>query len=200
MDLLNIFHAFEHSALLTSTAAVAIAEIGDKTQLLSLVLAARFANKKAIVLGILVATLLNHAASAWLGVWLGDSLQQWLADGTANWILAAGFLAMALWVLIPDKDDDSINTHQNWGAFLATTLLFFLAEIGDKTQIATVLLAAEFNSVLWVTLGTTLGMLIANVPVVIYGSKLMQRLPLNAARYATSLLFLVLAGWVLLSS
>ena len=200
MDLLNIFHAFEHSALLTSTAAVAIAEIGDKTQLLSLVLAARFANKKAIVLGILVATLLNHAASAWLGVWLGDSLQQWLADGTANCILASGFLAMALWVLIPDKDDDSINTHQNWGAFLATALLFFLAEIGDKTQIATVLLAAEFNSVLWVTLGTTLGMLIANVPVVIYGSKLMQRLPLNAARYATSLLFLVLAGWVLLSS
>lgn len=198
MDFFTLPDAFAHSAFLTSTLAVAIAEIGDKTQLLSLLLAARFANKKAIVLGILFATLLNHAASAWLGVWLGDSLHQWLASDMAHWLLAAGFAAMALWVLIPDKDDDSINTHQKWGAFLATTVLFFLAEIGDKTQIATVLLAAEFKDVFWVTAGTTLGMLLANVPVVYYGQKLMQRMPLNAARYLTSLLFFALAIWTVL--
>lgn len=197
MDFLNLFHSLEHSAFLTSTAAVAIAEIGDKTQLLSLVLAARFSNKKAIVLGILVATLLNHAASAWLGVWLGESLQQWLSSDMASWVLIFGFLAMALWVLVPDKDDDSINTHQAWGAFAVTTFLFFLAEIGDKTQVATILLAAEFESVLWVTLGTTLGMMLANVPVVFYGQKLMQHLPLTLARYCTSLLFFALAAWVL---
>lgn len=199
MEFFTLPDAMAHSAFFTSTFAVAIAEVGDKTQLLSLVLAARFINKKAIVAGILLATLLNHALSAWLGVWLGDSLQQWLASDLAHWILAAGFSAMALWVLIPDKDDDQINTHQAWGAFLATSTLFFLAEIGDKTQIATVLLAAEFQDVFWVTAGTTLGMLLANVPVVYYGQRLMQRMPLNAARYITSLLFFVLAIWTVVS-
>lgn len=191
--------ALEHSAFLTSTLAVAVAEIGDKTQLLSLLLAARFRNKTAIVGGILLATLLNHAASAWLGHWLGSSLQTWLHGDTARWLLSAGFALMALWVLIPDKDDDGIDTHQAWGAFAATTVLFFLAEIGDKTQVATVLLAAEFSSVFWVTMGTTLGMLIANVPVVYYGQHLMQHLPLNLARYITSVVFAVLALWTVLS-
>ena len=190
---------FAHSAFLTSTVAVAIAEIGDKTQLLSLLLAARFRNKSAIVLGILLATLLNHAASAWLGAWLGNSLTEWLNGSSGRLLLAAGFAAMAIWVLVPDKEDDSTDTHQAWGAFLATLVLFFLAEIGDKTQVATVLLAAEFNSVLWVTLGTTCGMLLANVPVVIYGERLMRHMPLHLARYATSLLFAILALWTLLS-
>ena len=190
---------FAHSAFLTSTVAVAIAEIGDKTQLLSLLLAARFRNKSAIVLGILLATLLNHAASAWLGAWLGNSLTEWLNGSSGRLLLAAGFGAMAIWVLVPDKEDDSTDTHQAWGAFLATLVLFFLAEIGDKTQVATVLLAAEFNSVLWVTLGTTCGMLLANVPVVIYGERLMRRMPLHLARYATSLLFAILALWTLFS-
>lgn len=194
-----ITDSLSHSAVLTSTVAVAIAEIGDKTQLLSLLLTAKFRNKSAIVAGILVATLLNHAVSAWLGVWLGASLDSWLNGNTARWILAAAFLAMAAWVLVPDKDDDSANTHQAWGAFLATTVLFFLAEIGDKTQVATVLLAAEFDSVIWVTAGTTLGMMLANVPVVIYGERLMQRMPLNLARYGTSLVFAGLALWVVLS-
>lgn len=187
-------------AFLTSTFAVAVAEIGDKTQLLSLLLASRFKNKRAIVAGILVATVLNHAASAWLGVWLGGSLQQWLASDAADWALALGFIIMALWALVPDKDDDSVNTRQGWGAFFTTVILFFLAEIGDKTQIATVLLAAEFNSVLWVTLGTTLGMMLANAPVVYYGQRLVQRMPLNLARYLTSLLFFILAGWVIFSN
>lgn len=187
-----------HSALLTSTLVVAVAEIGDKTQLLSLLLAAKFRNKTAIVLGILLATLLNHAASAWLGVWLGQSLDAYLTSKTTSYVLAGSFILMALWVLIPDKEDDNTNTHAAWGAFLATTLLFFLAEIGDKTQVATVLLGAEFGAVLWVTLGTTLGMLLANVPVVYFGHKLMQRLPLHLARYASAGIFTALALWVLI--
>lgn len=191
--------ALAHSALLTSTLTVAVAEIGDKTQLLSLLLTARFRNKWAIVLGILAATLLNHAASAWLGVWLGQSLDSFASSNTARWLLAGGFLVMAAWVLVPDKDDDNTDTHQTWGAFLATTVLFFLAEIGDKTQVATVLLAAEFSSVFWVTAGTTLGMLLANVPVVIYGERLMRRMPLHLARYITSAIFVILALWVIFS-
>ncbi|MEN9464991.1 MAG: hypothetical protein RL217_1172, partial [Pseudomonadota bacterium] len=168
------------------------------TQLLSLLLATKFRNKTAIVLGILIATLLNHAASAWLGVWLGQSLQAYITGDVANYVLAGSFMLMALWVLVPDKEDDQQNTHAAWGAFLATTLLFFLAEIGDKTQVATVLLGAEFGSVLWVTLGTTLGMLLANVPVVYFGHKLMQRMPLHLARYSTAAIFTALALWVLI--
>lgn len=183
----------EHSAFLASTVAVAVAEIGDKTQLLSLLLITRFRNKTAIIAGILLATLINHGLSAALGAWLGQSLDQWINSQYAQWVVIVGFVAMALWVLVPDKDDDSVDTHQAWGAFLATTLLFFLAEIGDKTQVATVLLAAEFQSILWVTLGTTLGMMLANVPVVIFGQRLMARLPLNAARYITSAIFFALA-------
>jgi len=193
-DLINtLSDSFAHSALLTSTLVVALAEIGDKTQLLSLLLTLRFRNKMAIVAGILASTLLNHALSAWIGVLLGQSLQTWAEDHYIKWILAAGFILMALWVLVPDKDDDSTNTHEKWGAFLATCLLFFVAEIGDKTQVATVLLGAEFSSVFWVTAGTTLGMMLANVPVVIYGERLMRRMPLNLARYFTSALFVILA-------
>ena len=181
------------STLLTSTVIVAVAEIGDKTQLLSLLLTLRFRNKPAIVMGILLATLLNHALSAWLGVWLEQSLQQWADDHHIEWILAAGFTLMALWVLIPDKEDDETNTHEAWGAFLATCALFFVAEIGDKTQVATVLLGAEYSSVFWVTAGTTLGMLAANIPVIYFGERLMRRMPLHLARYLTSALFLILA-------
>ena len=186
----------EHSAFLASTLAVAVAEIGDKTQLLSLLLITRFRNKTAIIAGILLATIINHGLSAALGAWLGQSLDQWLNSAYTHWFMFVGFVVMALWVLVPDKDDDSVQTHQAWGAFLATTLLFFLAEIGDKTQVATVLLAAEFQSILWVTLGTTLGMMLANVPVVIFGQRLMARMPLNAARYITSAIFFALAIWV----
>ena len=190
---------FSDSPFVSSTLAVALAEIGDKTQLLSLLLVARFRNRGAIIAGILLATLLNHGVSAWLGDWLGQSLSQWWQSDTLDIVLAASFLLMAVWILIPDKEDDGDSRFQQYGAFIATTVLFFLAEIGDKTQVATVLLAAEYQSLLWVTLGTTLGMLIANVPIVIWGQTLMQRLPLALARKATAAVFVVLAVLALLS-
>jgi putative Ca2+/H+ antiporter (TMEM165/GDT1 family) len=174
---------------LSPTAAVAIAEIGDKTQLLSLFLASRFKQRYAIIAGILVATLLNHGASAWLGVWLLDLLP----PNIAPWIISGSFLLVALWLLIPDKQSDSSSSLDRYGAFVATTVLFFLVEIGDKTQIATVILAAKYNNTLMVLAGTTLGMMIANVPVVIAGRWLMDRLPLKYARWGAFALFLAMA-------
>jgi putative Ca2+/H+ antiporter (TMEM165/GDT1 family) len=163
---------------LTSTVTVALAEMGDKTQLLSLLLAARFSNKLAIVAGILVATILNHAVSAWFGTWLS----QFLLGTTGSMILSVSFIAMALWLLIPDKEDDDAVKYMQYGAFIVSTVLFFLAEIGDKTQVATVALAANYQSVLLVTLGTTLGMLAANVPVVYAGDAILRRIPLQYTR------------------
>ncbi len=176
-------------AFLSSTFAVAIAEIGDKTQLLSLFLAARFTQRYAIIAGILVATVLNHAASAWLGVFI----MQWIPAQWGQWIIAGSFVLIALWLLIPDKDDGAPGALDRYGAFVATTVLFFLAEIGDKTQIATVVLAASYNSTFWVVAGSTLGMLAANVPVVLAGQWLMDRMPLKYARWGACGLFLVLA-------
>lgn len=172
-------------AVLTSTLTVTLAEIGDKTQLLSLVLAARFTNKWAIVAGILVATLLNHAVSAWLGNWLAQFLQ----SETGKILIGASFIALAAWLLIPDKEDQVENSFDHYGAFLVSTFLFFIAEIGDKTQVATVLLGAQFESIFWVTIGTTAGMLIANVPVVFAGDYLLKRIPLNVTRCAAAIVF-----------
>lgn len=163
---------------LTSTVTVALAEIGDKTQLLSLLLAARFSNKLAIVAGILVATILNHAVSAWFGTWLS----QFLIGTIGSIILSVSFIAMALWLLVPDKEDDDAVKYMQYGAFVVSTVLFFLAEIGDKTQVATVALAANYQSIILVTLGTTLGMLAANVPVVYAGDAIMKRIPLHYTR------------------
>lgn len=175
-------------ALFTSIITVALAEIGDKTQLLALLLTARFSHKTAIVAGILVATLLNHAASAWLGVWLGN----FVISFSGQLLLALSFIAMAMWLLIPDKEDDEAIKYGQYGAFLVTTSLFFFAEIGDKTQIATIALAANYHSVLWVTAGTTVGMLLANVPVVYMGDAIMKRIPLHLARWLASAVFLVI--------
>lgn len=175
-------------ALISSTLAVAVAEIGDKTQLLSLFLAARFTQRYAIIAGIFVATLLNHAASAWLGVFL----MQWVPVQWGQWLLGGSFILIGLWLLIPDKDDNAPSALDQYGAFVATTILFFLAEIGDKTQVATVVLAANYQALWLVVLGTTIGMLAANVPVVLAGGWLMQRLPLKAARWGACALFLVL--------
>ncbi len=175
--------------LFSSTAAVAIAEIGDKTQLLSLFLASRFKQRYAIIAGIFVATLINHGASAWLGVWLLDMLPPHLAP----WIISGSFLLIALWLLVPDKHDDGPSTLDRYGAFVATTVLFFLVEIGDKTQIATVVLAAKYNETFLVIIGTTLGMMLANVPVVFAGRWIMDRLPLNYARWGAFALFLAMA-------
>jgi putative Ca2+/H+ antiporter (TMEM165/GDT1 family) len=176
-------------AFLASTAAVTIAEIGDKTQLLALFLACRFAARHmAIVMGILVATLLNHGLSALLGAWLAQIIPaQWL-----TWLVALSFIVIGLWLLVPDRDDGENSGLLRFGAFTATALLFFLAEIGDKTHVATVILAARFDETLLVIVGTTLGMLAANVPVIWAGSWLMDRLPMRAARLAACILFVVL--------
>src|SRR5688500_14170197 len=178
-------------SLFVSTLAVAVAEIGDKTQLLALLLAARFRKPLPIILGILVATLLNHALAAWLGALVAH----WLTPGLLRWGVAASFLAIALWTLKPDTIDDEQHLPAR-NAFLATTIAFFIAEIGDKTQVATVLLAANYAPLWQVVAGTTLGMLAANVPVVVLGSRFAERLPLRAARIVAAVLFLALALWV----
>ncbi len=180
-------------ALFVSTFAVAVAEIGDKTQLLALLLAARYRKPWTIVAGILLATLLNHALAAWFGA----ALSEWLPAGVLRWLVAGSFLAVALWTLRPDRlEEDERRKASVGGAFLATLVAFFLAEIGDKTQVATVLLAAQYEALAQVIAGTTLGMLIANIPVVLLGARFADRLPLRAARIAAALLFLALAVWV----
>lgn len=180
-------------AFLSSTLAVAIAEIGDKTQLLALFLAARYCRPYAITSGVFVATLVNHALSAWLGLAIAALIpEQWIP-----WLIASSFIAIALWLLVPDKDADDMGRFASYGPFLATLILFFLAEIGDKTQIATVVLAAKYSVDFWssfiVILGTTLGMLLANVPVIFAGKWLMDRMPLNIARKAAFVIFVLLA-------
>lgn len=182
-------------ALLISTLAVAVAEIGDKTQLLSLVLAARYRKPWAICFGILVATLANHALAAWLGALVA----QRLSPDALRWIVGLSFLAVAAWTLIPDKlDDEDALPMSGRGVFIATLIAFFIAEIGDKTQVATVVLAAQ-QSPLWaVVAGTTIGMLLANVPVVFLGSQLADRLPLRAARIVAALVFAAMGLWMLL--
>ncbi|MBL8322204.1 MAG: TMEM165/GDT1 family protein, partial [Acinetobacter sp.] len=161
---------------LLSTGIVALAEMGDKTQLLALLLAARFRKPVPILIAILLATIINHGVSAALGQWVTTVVP----ETVLLWVLALGFIAMAAWMLIPDElgdETDSINKWQKYGVFGATFVLFFLAEIGDKTQIATVALAARFDSLFWVMAGTTLGMMIANAPAVFAGNKLAHKLP-----------------------
>jgi putative Ca2+/H+ antiporter (TMEM165/GDT1 family) len=173
-------------ALLVSTGVVALAEIGDKTQLLALLLAARYRRPWPIVAGILTATLLNHALAGWLGAWI----PQLLSPTLLRWGLGLGFLAMAVWVLIPDKvDEDEARVADRLGVFGATFVAFFIAEMGDKTQIATVAMAAHYASVWAVIAGTTLGMLIANVPVVFVGDRLAQKIPMKLVHGIAALLF-----------
>jgi len=176
-------------AFLISTGVVALAEIGDKTQLLSLLLAARFRRPLPIVLGILIATLANHALAAALGAWIVGLV----GPNAMRWLLGASFIAMAAWTLVPDKlDDDGKLKASRLGVLTATVLAFFIAEIGDKTQIATVALAARHHSLVPVVLGTTLGMMLANVPVVVFGDRITQRLPMRTLRIAASASFAVL--------
>ncbi|WP_104513191.1 TMEM165/GDT1 family protein [Acinetobacter indicus] len=182
---------------LISTAIVALAEMGDKTQLLALLLAARFRKPLPILLAILAATLINHGLSAALGQWITTIL----SPEILRWILALGFIGMAIWMLIPDQLDDeneSINKWQKYGVFGATFILFFLAEIGDKTQIATVALAARFDSILWVMIGTTLGMMIANAPAVFIGNKMAEKLPVSLIHKIGALIFLIIGVSTLL--
>ncbi|MBX9885869.1 MAG: TMEM165/GDT1 family protein, partial [Novosphingobium sp.] len=184
-------------ALFTSTAIVALAEIGDKTQLLAIVLAARFKRPAPIVLGILVATLANHFLAA-----LAGSLAAGWFDGPAfRYAVAVGFLAMAAWTLVPDTfDDDEAPAVSRGGAFLTTLVAFFLVEMGDKTQVATIALGARFHDALSVTAGTTLGMMLANVPAVLLGGELVKRVPLGAVRTIAALFFAVLGALLLLAT
>jgi putative Ca2+/H+ antiporter (TMEM165/GDT1 family) len=182
-------------ALLVSTAAVAIAEIGDKTQLLSLILAAKYRRPWPICIGILVATLANHAIAGSVGALVAE----WLSPQTLKWIVAASFLAVAAWTLIPDKaDEEGAARGSGHGVLIATTIAFFVAEMGDKTQIATVVLAAQYHPLWQVVAGTTIGMLLANVPVVWLGSRFASKLPLKAARIGAAVLFAVLGLWIAL--
>ncbi len=178
-----------------STGVVALAEMGDKTQLLALLLAARYRQPWPIVGGIALATVLNHALAAAVGAWL----TAWLGPTALRWVLGLAFIAMAVWMLVPDKlDDAQVRNHPGWGVLLTTTTAFFLAEMGDKTQIATVMLAAQYQAFFWVVAGTTVGMLLANAPVVWLGDKLVRRLPIAWVHGVSALIFLVLGLLALL--
>lgn len=169
--------------------------MGDKTQILALLLAARYRKPIPIIFGILVATLANHALAAFGGSLLMKTpLQAWMPL-----ILALSFITLGLWILIPDKADDDDAPKKDHGAFLTTTIAFFFAEMGDKTQFATVALGAEYNGLLGVVAGSTLGMMIANVPAVLFGDKVMKWIPLTFVRYAASALFVGFGLWSLLS-
>ena len=177
--------------VLASTLLVALAEIGDKTMLLAIILAARFRAPWPIIAGIFTATIVNHALAAWAG-----SAISGLLDGT--WFrlaVALGFLAMAVWALIPDRIDEvETGGRARHGVFITTTIAFFIAEMGDKTQIATVALGARFHAVELVAIGTTLGMMIANVPAVFLGDRITRIIPLKAMRIATALIFVILGA------
>jgi putative Ca2+/H+ antiporter (TMEM165/GDT1 family) len=183
-------------AFLVSTGAVALAELGDKTQLLGLLLVARFRRPWPIIAGILVATLLNHALSAWLG----ELLARQLTPEVVRWVLGLGFLATAAWTLKPDRLDDDDAPRASHGIFVSSLVAFFLAEIGDKTQLATGLLAARYQPLWQVIAGTTFGMLLVNVPTVLLGERFARRLPLAWIRRAAALLFAVLGAWILLAT
>lgn len=179
---------------LISLGAVALAEIGDKTQLLSLVLAAKYRKPLPICLGVLVATLVNHAIAAEVGAWLGS----WLTPDVQRWLIGGSFIGVAIWALFPDKADDGAAQRGGHGVFVATVIAFFLAEMGDRTQIATAILAAQYHPLWEVIAGTTTGMLVANVPVVFLGARFASKLPLRAARICASLLFAALGLWIML--
>ncbi len=184
-------------ALTTSTAIVALAEIGDKTQLLAIVLATRFKKPVPIVLGILFATLANHFLAALLGATAASFLDgMWF-----RFAIAVGFVAMGLWTLVPDKfDDDDAPKPSRFGPFLTTLVAFFIVEMGDKTQIATIALGARFHDAVAVTAGTTLGMMIANAPAVFLGQALIKRVPLDIVRMIAAALLVATGVWLFIQT
>ncbi|WP_374601238.1 TMEM165/GDT1 family protein [Niveibacterium sp.] len=183
-------------AFLISTGVVALAEIGDKTQLLAFILAAKFRRPVPIVLGILVATLANHAGAGALGAWVTSLV----SPGVMRWVLGVSFLAMAAWILVPDEFDEDDAKLARYGVFTTTLIAFFLAEMGDKTQIATVALAAQYKSVVMVVAGTTLGMMLANVPAVILGDRIANRIPVRVVHGVAAAIFAVLGVATLLGA
>jgi putative Ca2+/H+ antiporter (TMEM165/GDT1 family) len=175
-------------AFLISTGIVALAEMGDKTQLLALLLAARFRRPVPIIAAILLATIVNHGMAGALGAWLTAVV----APVALRWILGLSFIGMAVWMLIPDKIDAEDEEQPRYGVFVATLIAFFLAEMGDKTQLATIALAAKYASFVLVVLGTTFGMMIANVPAVLIGDRLAGRLPLRLIHAVAATIFAIL--------
>ena len=184
-------------SLLVSTGVVALAEIGDKTQLLAFILAARFKKPLPIILGILVATIVNHGLAGALGAWITASI----SPEILRWVLGASFIAMAVWTLIPDKiEEEETQIAKRFGVFGATLVTFFLAEMGDKTQIATVAMAAHYATPLLVVIGTTLGMLIADVPAVFVGDKLANKIPMKLVHSIAAAVFAILGVATLLGA
>ncbi len=183
-------------ALLVSTGIVALAEIGDKTQLLAFILAAKFRRPLPIVFGILIATLVNHGFAGAVGAWITSQL----GPETLRWVLGISFLAMAAWTLIPDEFDEEDAKLARFGVFGTTLVAFFLAEMGDKTQVATVALAAQYQSLVYVVTGTTLGMMIANVPAVIMGDRIADRMPVRLVHRIAAGIFAVLGVATLLGA
>jgi putative Ca2+/H+ antiporter (TMEM165/GDT1 family) len=179
-------------SFLVSTGVVALAEVGDKTQLLSLVLAAKYRKPVPIILGVFAATLLSHAGAGGVGALLSDIL----SPAILNWAVVASFVVMAGWILVPDKLDEA-RISKGHGVFITVALTFFAAEMGDKTQIATVALAAQFHQFIAVVAGTTLGMMAANVPVIFLGHRFADRLPAKAVHIVAALIFVVLGGLAL---
>lgn len=183
------------SALLVSTGVIALAEIGDKTQLLAFLLATRFKKPIPIIIGITLATLINHGLAGVVGSWITANVD----SSVLRWVLGASFIAMAVWTLIPDKiEDEETQLATKLGVFGATFITFFLAEMGDKTQIATVAMSAHYNDVLMVVAGTTLGMLIADVPAVFAGDKLAEKIPMKLVHRIAAAMFAALGVATLL--
>jgi putative Ca2+/H+ antiporter (TMEM165/GDT1 family) len=183
-------------AFLISTGIVALAEIGDKTQLLAFLLAAKFRRPVPIVLGILVATVANHGLAAAVGAWISSLL----GPEAMRWVLGVSFLAMAAWTLVPDKLDDGDAKVGGYGVFVATLIAFFIAEMGDKTQLATVALAARFDAMWAVVAGTTFGMMLANVPAVYFGERIANKVPLKLVHGIAAAIFATLGIATLLGA
>ena len=183
-------------AFLVSTGIVALAEIGDKTQLLAFLLAAKFRRPVPIVLGIFVATIVNHACAAAVGAWVASAM----GPNVMRWVLGVSFLVMAAWIMVPDKLDEDETSLAKYGVFLTTLIAFFLAEMGDKTQIATIALAARYESMLAVVAGTTFGMMLANVPAVLFGERIARAVPLRLVHGIAAAIFAVLGVGTLLGA
>jgi putative Ca2+/H+ antiporter (TMEM165/GDT1 family) len=183
-------------AFLVSTGIVALAEIGDKTQLLAFILAAKFRKPLPIIAGILVATIANHAFAGALGSWITSLM----GPETLRWVLGISFIAMAIWTLIPDKFEEEDVKLARYGVFGTTLIAFFLAEMGDKTQVATVALVAQYQAFFSVVAGTTLGMMIANVPAVILGDRIANRMPVRLVHGVAASIFAILGIATLLGA
>lgn len=183
-------------AFLISTGIVALAEIGDKTQLLAFILAAKFRKPLPIIFGILVATIANHAFAGALGSWITSLI----GPETLRWVLGVSFIAMAIWTLIPDTLDESEAKQTRYGVFVTTFVAFFLAEMGDKTQVATVALAAQYQAFIYVVAGTTLGMMIANIPAVLVGDTIANKIPVRLVHAIAAAIFAILGVATLLGA